>query len=124
MADYDVKVAIEPEYLPEQSDEAASQYAFAYHVTIENNSAEPVQLISRYWVFTDGGNKRQEVRGAGVVGQQPVILPGESHSYTSGVVFETKVGTMEGSFQMVSESGKSFDALIYPVRLAAPGSVH
>ena len=93
-------------------------------MTIRNEGELPAKLVSRHWVITDGDGHVQEVRGAGVVGQQPLIEPGASHVYSSGTVMATRVGTMQGSYQMVAEDGKRFDAEIAPFRLAVPGALH
>jgi len=124
MADCEITVTVETEYLPLQSVPAQQQYAFAYHITIENTGDEPAQLIARHWIITDGNQARQEVQGLGVVGQQPFIAPAESYQYTSGAVLETKVGTMSGSYHMVSESGDSFEAPIPTFLLAVPNAVN
>ncbi len=113
-----VKVEVESEYLPDRSDVERGYYFFAYHVKITNEGDEPVQLLSRHWIITDGNGKVEEVRGAGVIGEQPVIEPGESHQYSSFCPLETSVGSMQGTYQMVTESGESFDAEIAPFRLA------
>lgn len=113
-----------PQYLPEHSDPAEQRFAFAYTITIQNRSSQPVQLLSRHWIITDGNNDVQEVRGEGVVGEQPRIGPGEQFRYTSGAVLATAVGTMEGSYQMVDEQGQPFDAPIAPFPLIRPGTVH
>lgn len=114
-----VCVSVETEYLEEQSVPEQNLYLFAYHVTIKNQSSLPVKLISRHWVITDGNGKVEEVRGPGVIGQQPLIMPGEQFDYTSGSRLETPVGTMNGSYQMVSTSGQEFDAEIPVFRLSA-----
>jgi ApaG protein len=116
-----VRVAVEPRYLPEQSDPSNRHYLFAYQVTIRNDGEQPVQLLSRHWVITNGEGHVEEVRGAGVVGYQPRLAPGEQFQYTSGCPLDTPVGTMHGSFQMVVEGGEKFDAAISPFRLAVPG---
>lgn len=116
-----VRVAVEPRYLPEQSDPNNRHYLFAYQVTIRNDGEQPVQLLSRHWVITNGEGHVEEVRGAGVVGYQPRLAPGEQFQYTSGCPLDTPVGTMHGSFQMVVEGGEKFDAAISPFRLAVPG---
>jgi ApaG protein len=116
-----VRVAVEPRYLPEQSDPNNRHYLFAYQVTIRNEGEQPVQLMSRHWVITNGEGHVEEVRGAGVVGYQPRLAPGEQFQYTSGCPLDTPVGTMHGSFQMVVEGGEKFDAAISPFRLAVPG---
>ncbi|SFP06954.1 Co2+/Mg2+ efflux protein ApaG [Pseudomonas borbori] len=126
MADprYQVDVSVTTRYLPEQSQPEQDRFAFAYDVTIVNQGQLPAKLLSRHWLITDGNGHVQEVRGAGVVGQQPLIAVGDSHTYSSGTVMATRVGTMQGSYQMLAEDGKQFDALIAPFRLAVPGSLH
>ena len=121
---YQVDVSVTTRYLPEQSQPEQNRFAFAYNVTIVNQGQLPAKLLSRHWLITDGDGHVQEVRGAGVVGQQPLIAVGERHSYSSGTVMSTRVGTMQGSYQMLAEDGKQFDALIAPFRLAVPGSLH
>jgi ApaG protein len=121
---YQVDVKVVTRYLPEQSQPEQSRFAFAYNVTIVNQGQLPAKLLSRHWLITDGDGRVQEVRGAGVVGQQPLIAVGESHTYSSGTIMATRVGTMQGSYQMLAEDGKQFDALIAPFRLAVPGSLH
>ncbi|MFG0585784.1 Co2+/Mg2+ efflux protein ApaG [Pseudomonas sp. zjy_9] len=119
---YQIDVSVTTRYLPAQSQPEQSRYAFSYKVTIVNNGELPAQLLSRHWIITDG--RVQEVRGAGVIGQQPHIAPGASHTYSSGTVMATQVGTMQGSYQMLAEDGKRFDATIAPFRLAMPGALH
>jgi ApaG protein len=121
---YLVAVSVTTRFLPEQSQPEQSRFAFSYTVTIRNEGELPAKLVSRHWVITDGDGHVQEVRGAGVVGQQPLIEPGASHVYSSGTVMATRVGTMQGSYQMVAEDGKRFDAEIAPFRLAVPGALH
>ena len=124
-----VRIVVAPRHLREQSQPERSQYAFAYHVTIRNVGAVPVQLLSRHWIITDGEGHTEEVRGPGVVGQQPRLSPGEAFEYTSGCPLRTPVGTMHGSFQMVanpdqSGEGENFDAYIEPFRLAVPNALN
>ncbi|KJU79763.1 magnesium transporter ApaG [Ectopseudomonas oleovorans] len=121
---YQIDVSATPRYLAAQSQPEQNRYAFSYTVTIVNNGELPAQLLSRHWVITDGDGRVQEVRGAGVIGQQPHIAPGASHTYSSGTVMATQVGTMQGSYQMLAEDGKRFDATIAPFRLAVPGALH
>ncbi len=121
---YEISVNPVVEYLPEQSDEAAERYVFAYTITITNTGTIPAQLISRHWVITDSDNKVQEVKGLGVVGEQPLIKPGESYEYTSGSAINTPVGTMRGSYQMVAEDGVKFDAQIPEFVLSVPRVLH
>ncbi|WP_322978734.1 Co2+/Mg2+ efflux protein ApaG [Pseudomonas sp. C11] len=121
---YQIDVSVTTQYLAAQSQPEQSRYAFSYTITIVNNGELPAQLLSRHWIITDGDGRVQEVRGAGVVGQQPHIEPGASHTYSSGTVMTTQVGTMQGSYQMLAEDGKRFDASIAPFRLAVPGALH
>ena len=115
-----IRVAVRPAYLDDQSSPEDDRYVWSYTVTIENRGAEPVQLLSRYWNIVDGAGRVQEVRGAGVVGAQPVIAPGESFQYTSGCPLETASGTMSGRYQMMSASGESFEAEIPAFLLESP----
>ncbi|MGE6794178.1 ApaG protein [Pseudomonas guineae] len=121
---YNIDVSVVTRYLPEQSQPEQNRFAFAYTVTVSNTGELPATLLSRHWVITDGDGRVQQVRGAGVVGQQPLIDAGASHTYSSGTVMTTRVGIMQGSYQMLAEDGKRFDALIAPFRLAVPGSLH
>ena len=121
---YQVDVSVVTRYLPEQSQPEHDRFAFAYTITVKNNGSIPAKLLSRHWIITDGDGRVQEVRGAGVVGQQPHLQPGESHTYSSGTVMATKVGNMHGSYQMLADDGKRFDATIAPFRLAVPGALH
>lgn len=121
---YQIDVSVTTRYLAAQSQPEQSRYAFSYTVTIVNNGELPAQLLSRHWIITDGDGRVQEVRGAGVIGQQPHIEPGASHTYSSGTVMTAQVGTMQGSYQMLAEDGKRFDATIAPFRLAVPGALH
>jgi ApaG protein len=119
-----IHVHVEPQFDPHRSQPAARRWFFLYTVTIENQGDETVQLRSRHWVITDGASRVEEVRGPGVVGEQPVLEPGQSFSYTSGCPLPTDVGKMEGSYQMVTSGGESFDIEIAPFTLCAPGLVH
>lgn len=121
---YQVDVSVTTRFLPEQSQPEQNRFAFSYSVTIHNTGSLAAKLLSRHWVITNGDGQVQEVRGAGVIGQQPLIEPGESHSYSSGTVMSSRVGTMQGSYQMLAADGKKFEALIAPFRLAVPGSLH
>jgi ApaG protein len=115
-----VRIIVRPQYVPDQSEPAAGRYLFAYHITIRNEGAATVQLLSRHWVITDGEGRVEHVRGPGVVGHQPVLKPGEQFQYTSACPLQTPVGTMHGEFNMVRDGGEKFDALIQPFRLAVP----
>lgn len=121
---YQIDVSVVSHYLPEQSQPEQNRFAFSYTVTISNNGQVPAKLLSRHWIITNGDGRVQEVRGAGVIGLQPLITPGHRHTYSSGTVMSSRVGTMQGSYQMLAEDGKRFDALIAPFRLAVPGSLH
>ena len=118
-----IKVSVRPRYLPEQSNEAVAEYTFAYTVEIANHGEEAVQLLARHWIITDGNNSIREIEGEGVVGQQPLIKPGESYEYSSGAILSTKTGTMEGFYKMCSDTGLSFDAIINPFGLIHPNSL-
>jgi ApaG protein len=119
-----IQVVAQVKYVVEQSDEADHRYVFSYTITITNNGDSAAQLLSRHWVITDSNNQVQEVRGQGVVGEQPLIKPGQSFGYTSGTVLSTPVGTMSGSYQMVSEDGSKFDAPIPQFVLSVPRVLH
>ena len=121
---YDITVAVKSTYLAEQSDPARSQYVFAYTITITNTGEVAAQLISRHWIITDSEQQVQEVKGLGVVGQQPLLQPGESFEYTSGTSLATAVGTMRGTYQMVAGDGKTFDAQIPLFTLSMPRVLH
>ncbi|SDT56967.1 Co2+/Mg2+ efflux protein ApaG [Pseudomonas granadensis] len=121
---YKVDVSVVTRYLAEQSQPENDRFAFAYTITVQNNGQIPAKLLSRHWVITDGDGHVEEVRGEGVVGQQPLIDAGKNHVYISGTVMTTKVGTMQGTYQMLADDGKHFDAIIKPFRLAVPGALH
>jgi ApaG protein len=121
---YEITVSARTVYIPEQSDPARQRYVFAYTITIANTGEVAAQLISRHWIITDANNQVQEVRGLGVVGQQPLLKPGESFEYTSGAAIATPVGTMRGSYQMLAEDGVVFDAPIPEFALSAPRVLH
>jgi ApaG protein len=119
-----IRVSVETSYLPEQSDPGSERYVFSYTITIHNAGDEAAKLLRRHWIITDANGKVQEVRGDGVVGEQPHLAPGQGFRYSSGAIRETPVGTMEGSYQMVTDAGSAFDAPIAPFRLAMPGILH
>jgi ApaG protein len=121
---YSVTVSAKTQYLPEQSDEAASRYVFAYTITIRNEGSVAAQLISRHWIISDAQGLVQEVRGMGVVGAQPVLQPGQSYEYTSGTSIATPVGTMRGSYQMLADDGTRFEAPIPEFTLSVPRVLH
>jgi ApaG protein len=121
---YEISVAAQSQYLPDQSDEPAGRYVFAYTITLRNTGTVPAQLISRHWIITDANNHVQEVRGLGVIGEQPLLAPGESYQYSSGAAIATVVGTMRGTYQMVAEDGTKFDAAIPEFTLSIPRTLH
>ena len=121
---YDVAVSSRTQYLPDQSDESANRYVFAYTITIRNTGAVAAQLISRHWIITDAQGLVQEVRGLGVVGSQPTLQPGEQFEYTSGASIATPVGTMRGTYQMVAADGTRFEATIPQFTLSVPRVLH
>jgi len=121
---YQIAVETLPQYLADQSDPEQDHYVFAYTITLRNTGTEAAQLISRHWIITDANQEVQEVRGLGVVGQQPLLQPGEEFKYTSGCALETPVGTMQGSYQMVAADGTPFAADIPEFVLAAPRVLH
>ncbi len=117
----EIRIEVQTAYLPDQSEPAEGRYLFSYTISIHNDGALPAKLLTRHWLITDANGKVQEVRGDGVVGEQPKIAPGKLHRYSSGAVLETPVGTMEGSYGMVSDDGDQFEAVIPCFRLAVPG---
>jgi len=119
-----VRVSVQSEYAPDRSRPADQQWFFLYTITITNDGSDTVQLISRHWIITDGAGHVEEVNGPGVVGQQPVLAPGERFTYTSGCPLSTPFGKMEGTYQMVTRSGESFDATVAPFTLSEPYTVH
>jgi ApaG protein len=121
---YHITVSTQTQFVPEQSDENLNRFVFAYTITITNSGQVPAQLISRHWQITDAHDKMQEVRGLGVVGEQPFLKPGESFEYTSGTSIATPVGSMKGSYQMVAEDGTPFEAEIPEFILAVPRVLH
>jgi ApaG protein len=121
---YQIDVSVRSQFLPEQSDAGQNRFAFSYTVTLHNSGSVPAKLISRHWIITDGDGHTQEVRGPGVIGQQPHLDPGQTYTYSSGTVMNTRVGNMHGSYQMVADDGQHFDAPIAPFRLAVPGALH
>jgi ApaG protein len=121
---YEITVVPRAAYLAEQSDPSRNQYVFAYTITITNTGTVTASLVSRHWIITDADHKVQEVKGMGVVGKQPTLKPGESFEYSSGASIATAVGTMRGSYQMVAEDGRHFDATIPPFTLSVPRVLH
>jgi ApaG protein len=121
---HEISVTARTAFIPEQSDAQSGRYVFAYTITITNTGSVAAQLVSRHWIITDANNQVQEVRGAGVVGEQPRLRPSESFEYTSGAAIGTPVGTMRGSYQMVAEDGVHFDAPIPEFTLSMPRVLH
>jgi ApaG protein len=121
---YKFAIDVETTYVQDQSSPEDNRYVFAYTITITNQGSVPAQLMSRHWVITDANNKVQEVRGEGVVGEQPYLTPGETFRYTSAALLETPVGCMEGEYQLVAEDGVEFDALIPVFNLSTPNILH
>ena len=119
-----VTVSVEPIFLEDESDPERSNYVWAYHINIQNDGEETVQLISRYWRITDGMGRTQEVRGEGVVGDQPVLQPGDSYEYTSGVPLQTPTGFMGGSYEMISSVGERLNVAIPTFSLDSPFERH
>jgi ApaG protein len=121
---YEIRVATEVAYLADQSDPAKDQYVFAYTMTVTNTGTIGAKLVGRHWIITDADQQVQEVKGLGVVGQQPLLKPGESFEYTSGASIPTQVGTMRGVYQMVADDGHAFDAEIPQFTLSVPRTLH
>jgi ApaG protein len=119
-----VRVQVRCEYAPERSAPTTQHWFFLYTITIANEGDQTVQLMTRHWTITDGNSEVREVRGPGVVGQQPLLPPGGSYTYTSGCALTTPFGTMEGTYQMVSADGEEFDARIAPFTLSEPYTIH
>jgi len=121
---YEISISVNTTYLEDQSDPASDRYVFAYTINIANVGTVAAQLISRHWIITDADNVTQEVKGLGVVGEQPLLRPGESFEYTSGTALSTPVGTMRGSYQMAAEDGNKFEAEIPTFTLSMPRVLH
>lgn len=121
---YEITVQVQSQFMPDQSEPAQQQYFFAYTVRITNTGQQPAQVISRHWIIVDGNNDRQDVQGLGVVGQQPLLAPGETFEYTSGCPLKTPVGSMHGTYLCVGDDGKPFEATIPEFVLAMPRTLH
>lgn len=117
-----IRISVEPFYLTDQSEPDKERWVFGYRVTIENEGSEAVQLLSRHWRITDGFGRVLEVRGAGVVGEQPRLAPGERFQYTSGTPLTTPTGIMAGTYQMITDDGRRFEVTIPAFSLDAPGA--
>ena len=120
MHNYDIQVKVTTQYIEAESNSDANRFVFAYTITIENKGDIPAKLLSRHWIITDANNRVQEVKGKGVIGEQPYLRPGQSFQYTSGTMLETPVGSMQGTFQMIADDDHHFDAIIDPFSLALP----
>ena len=116
----DIEITVEPEYLPERSEPDEGRYFWAYTIEIANKGSRTAQLVSRHWLIVDANGRREEVRGAGVVGEQPILKPGETFRYTSGCPLTTPSGIMSGTYRMVDEEGRSFDVVIPTFSLDSP----
>jgi ApaG protein len=119
-----IDVSVRTAFIDNQSEPESQRFVFAYTVTITNAGMVPAKLLTRHWLITDGNERVQEVRGVGVVGEQPRLSPGMSFEYTSGTVLETPIGTMQGSYQMLADDGTTFDAEIAPFLLTVPRQLH
>lgn len=119
-----IVIRVTTQYLKQQSDPGRNSYAFSYTINITNTREEPVRLLSRHWIITDQNNKIEEVRGNGVVGQQPLIQPGQSYQYSSGAVIHTEIGDMKGTYTMQDANGELFQAPIPTFILAVPHMLH
>jgi len=122
--DYQLSVDVETSYIDEQSDPENDRFVFAYTITIRNTGNMAAKLMTRHWIITDANNFTQEVKGDGVVGEQPHLQPGEGFQYTSGTVLDTPIGSMRGSYQMVADDGNQFDAEIPTFTLCKPNALH
>ncbi len=120
----DINISVDTTYLESQSIPENDQYVFSYTITIENNGSNAAKLLDRHWVITDSNGKVEEVRGEGVVGEQPHLQPGDAFRYTSGAVLETAVGCMEGEYLMISDNDEHFMANIPAFSLAVPNKLH
>jgi ApaG protein len=121
---YEIQVDVMTQFLPDQSDAETGRFVFSYTINIRNTGTVPAQLVSRHWIITDAESQVQEVRGLGVVGQQPLLPPGANFEYTSGCALATPVGTMRGSYQMTAEDGVQFEAPIPEFVLSMPRTLH
>jgi ApaG protein len=119
-----IHISVQTSYLPEQSEPEADRFVFSYTITIRNGGPQPARLLNRHWVITDANGHVQEVRGEGVVGEQPYLRPGESFRYTSGTVLATPVGSMQGEYEMVADDGERFLAPIAAFSLSMPRTLH
>jgi ApaG protein len=123
-ADYSIEVTVQTRFVEEQSEPAREHYVFAYTITLRNAGTVGARLLTRHWLITDGNGQTEEVRGDGVVGQQPWLAPGDGFEYTSGAVLKTDVGSMQGSYHLQAEDGTGFDAVIPAFTLSVPRVLH
>jgi len=121
---HSISVEVQTSYLEEQSEPTEGRFVFSYTITLRNDGEVPARLLSRHWIITDSNGHTEEVRGDGVVGEQPHLRPGQGFRYSSGTVLETPVGAMHGSYHMLGDDGERFDAAIPAFRLAIPGVLH
>lgn len=119
-----IDIKVQPAYIAEQSDPTKDHYVFSYTVTIQNNGSLSAKLLTRHWIITDGDGETQEVKGEGVIGEQPHLKPGDGFQYTSGTFMNTPFGTMRGSYQMITDTGEKFDAEIPSFQLSVPNMLH
>ena len=121
---YQIRVRVTTDYMKEQSEPDNGRYIFAYHIILENTGTISARLLSRHWLITDGNQQLQEVAGDGIIGQQPLLVPGQKYAYSSACMLKTSVGSMHGSYQMQADDGHAFDALIPVFTLSVPGALH
>ncbi len=119
-----IEIRVDTQYVEEQSEPASDRYVFAYTITLANPGTVGARLLNRHWIITDANNKVEEVRGEGVVGEQPHLKPGDEYRYTSGAILETPVGTMQGEYEFVTDEGQSFLAPIERFTLSIPRTLH
>lgn len=124
MTEHQIDVQVRSQFEADQSDPAENRYIFSYHIRIENHGSQGAQLLGRHWIILDGNGDKLEVEGEGVVGEQPNLAPGESFEYSSGTILATPIGSMYGTYQMISDSGQPFLATIPAFRLAVPKFLH
>lgn len=122
--DCGIQINVKTRYLDKQSNNYNNSHAFSYTINIQNNRSDTVQLLHRHWIITDQNNKVEEVKGKGVVGQQPFIKPGESYQYSSGTIMNSTIGDMKGSYTMQDSNGDNFEAEIPLFVLATPNMLH
>ena len=123
-SEHDTRVDVETSYIPDQSAPEQNRYVFSYTITIRNHGSQPAKLLSRHWIITDANGKVEEVRGEGVVGEQPYLKPGDGFRYTSGTVIATPVGSMQGSYHLLADDGSEFDTPIPAFSLSIPNALH